>query len=332
MNAVPPSSKKSAPQNPSPGGHEAVAPAPGAGTILSAHPLASDAPAQARRTENPSRELLMLPQMAGRPEIRVTGPLYPGRMLKARRRLSNNPKANPKNVPLTHPCTHVLFDLDGVLLDTGAPLHGGRPRPSSGASAKTFTWKIKREEPWVLATRTSRMPHRPREAPRRAAMHVERVSRRTRPHSREARDPVPRDGGRRGVRAEPRGPRSPRRRPRQEAAIWPLYTANSKVRPHPWFDLFGAVVCGDDPRVIAKKPAPDIFLVAARDLRGRAGALPLDVFEDSLAGVRGRARRGHARRGASRSRHAGPDHGQHYRAAHHVLRGWSEASLSLLVG
>jgi pseudouridine-5'-monophosphatase len=50
-----------------------------------------------------------------------------------------------------------------------------------------------------------------------------------------------------------------------------------------WFSIFSAIVCGDDPRVLAGKPAPDIFLVAASEL----GADPEScvVFEDSPAGV-----------------------------------------------
>src|SRR5262245_7455767 len=62
----------------------------------------------------------------------------------------------------------------------------------------------------------------------------------------------------------------------------PLYAI--KVAPHrPWLGIFGAAVCGDDPRVARAKPAPDIFLAAARDL----GAAPADclVFEDSPFGV-----------------------------------------------
>lgn len=50
-----------------------------------------------------------------------------------------------------------------------------------------------------------------------------------------------------------------------------------------WLAIFGAIVCGDDPRVLRSKPAPDIFLAAARDL----GASPDTclVFEDSPFGV-----------------------------------------------
>ncbi|SEN54495.1 pseudouridine-5'-monophosphatase [Pseudomonas sp. ok272] len=50
-----------------------------------------------------------------------------------------------------------------------------------------------------------------------------------------------------------------------------------------WFALFDTIVTADDPEVGAAKPAPDIFLVAAR----RLGVEPRDclVFEDSPFGV-----------------------------------------------
>lgn len=56
-----------------------------------------------------------------------------------------------------------------------------------------------------------------------------------------------------------------------------------KTAHHPWFDRFGAVVCGSDAEVLAHKPAPDIFLAAAAAL-----GLPPErclVLEDSPAGV-----------------------------------------------
>ncbi|MEO0407755.1 MAG: HAD-IA family hydrolase [Cyanobacteria bacterium P01_A01_bin.135] len=56
-----------------------------------------------------------------------------------------------------------------------------------------------------------------------------------------------------------------------------------KKRHHPWMNLFSCVVTGEDPELAAGKPAPDIFLLAAQ----RLGASPDSclVMEDSLAGV-----------------------------------------------
>ncbi|MEB3210414.1 MAG: HAD-IA family hydrolase [Leptolyngbyaceae bacterium] len=50
-----------------------------------------------------------------------------------------------------------------------------------------------------------------------------------------------------------------------------------------WFRQFSCIVTGDDPAIQNGKPAPDIFLIAAQ----RMGAVPEQclVFEDSLAGV-----------------------------------------------
>ena len=50
-----------------------------------------------------------------------------------------------------------------------------------------------------------------------------------------------------------------------------------------WFGLFDAIITGDDPRIGKGKPAPDIFLLAAADI----GADPTSalVVEDSPAGV-----------------------------------------------
>lgn len=50
------------------------------------------------------------------------------------------------------------------------------------------------------------------------------------------------------------------------------------------FKLFDAVVCGDDVRVKNGKPSPDIFLVAASDLKSLNYKECL-VFEDSWSGV-----------------------------------------------
>ena len=63
-----------------------------------------------------------------------------------------------------------------------------------------------------------------------------------------------------------------------------------KFGAHPWLRAIQAVVCGDDPEIEACKPAPDIYLAAAR----RLGVDTDDclVFEDSPAGVQAARRAG----------------------------------------
>ncbi len=57
-----------------------------------------------------------------------------------------------------------------------------------------------------------------------------------------------------------------------------------KTRHHGWLSHFGVVVCGDDAELARPKPAPDIFLLAARRLS--MAAADCIVVEDSPVGVR----------------------------------------------
>jgi hypothetical protein len=56
-----------------------------------------------------------------------------------------------------------------------------------------------------------------------------------------------------------------------------------KASPHPWLELISTRVHGDDPELQRGKPAPDVFLLAAK----RLGVNPQAcwAFEDSPAGV-----------------------------------------------
>ena len=59
---------------------------------------------------------------------------------------------------------------------------------------------------------------------------------------------------------------------------------DQKTQDHDWFSLFDVIVKGDDAEIKMPKPAPDIFLLAAKRL-----GVPIErccVFEDSPAGLR----------------------------------------------
>jgi pseudouridine 5'-phosphatase len=177
-------------------------------------------------------------------------------------------------VKLSRKPSHIIFDLDGVLLDT-EPLYTRATQEVVGEFGKVFDWSVKGDMIGRSALDGARtliaalgIPLAPEEYLRRRKPLLEALFT-------EA-EPIP------GARelCEALG-----------AAGVPLAVATSsdahqlrlKTDRHAWFSLFSTVVCGDDPRVSALKPAPDIFLVTAREL----GVDPEHclVFEDSLAGV-----------------------------------------------
>ena len=231
--------------------------------------------------------------------------------------------------PPAGPSTHVLFDLDGVLLDTER-LYTEATQAIVGRFGKTFTWAIKRDAMGRDALLSARIvlerlgvPLSPEEFLAERAPILEALV--TRCRAMEGAEAFVETLRRRGIPIAV-----------ATSSDRPLY--ERKVRAHPWFALFDAVVCGDDPRVLAKKPAPDIFLVAAREL----GASPAQclVFEDSPAGVEAALAAGmrvvalpdRVASGASARGTTGAEHYADPHRPHHVLSGWKEASLSLLGG
>lgn len=176
-----------------------------------------------------------------------------------------------KRVP---PITHVIFDMDGVLLDT-EPLYTQATQQVVGAFGKVFDWSIKCEmmgrgaldAAKYLVERLS-LPISPEEYLRRHQPELERLCRRA--EAKVGAEHLVEALHDRGV---PIAVATSSRR-----ALFAL-----KTERHGWFERFDAVVCGDDPRVQRSKPAPDIFLVAAADLGATPNACL--VFEDSPAGV-----------------------------------------------
>lgn len=175
---------------------------------------------------------------------------------------------------LERPFSYVIFDMDGVLLDT-EPLYTRATQQVVERYGKSFTWDIKCEM----------MGRHPVEA---AEYLIKRLELPLEPEQylAEARPLLEQlfvDC------TELRGARELVAALRDHGVPMAVATSSSrrvfelKTRKHDFFHAFAAVVCGDDPRIGKLKPAPDIFLVAAGELRAR----PADclVVEDSLAGV-----------------------------------------------
>jgi pseudouridine-5'-monophosphatase len=178
-------------------------------------------------------------------------------------------------VKLRLPVRHAIFDLDGVLLDT-EPIYTDATNLVAARYGKTHDWSIK-----------GNMIGRP--ALDAARYLVEALALPILPEEYlSARDEylvahLPRAAGMPGAESFTRDLHG-RGIPMAVATSTGAELFKLKIGAHrPWFSIFSAIVCGDDARVTRGKPAPDIFLVAAREL----GADPETcvVFEDSPAGV-----------------------------------------------
>ena len=169
---------------------------------------------------------------------------------------------------------HVIFDLDGVLLDT-EPLYTRATQEIVGEFGKVFDWSVKGDMIGRSAIDGARhlvaalgVPLAPEEYLTRRKPILDALF--------PIAEPI---AGARELVAQ----LAEKRLPLAVATSSDAYQFRLKTSRHDWFSVFGTIVCGDDPRIAKLKPAPDIFLVTAEAL----GARPEDclVFEDSLAGV-----------------------------------------------
>ena len=176
---------------------------------------------------------------------------------------------------LRRPVRHAIFDLDGVLLDT-EPIYTDASNMVAARYGKTHDWSIKGNmigRPAIDAAayfvEALALPMTPEEYL--AARDEYLLAHLPRAPAMPGAESFTRDLHRRGI-------------PIAVATSTGAELFGVKIGAHgPWFSIFSAIVCGDDARVVRGKPAPDIFLVAAREL----GADPETclVFEDSPAGV-----------------------------------------------
>ncbi len=176
--------------------------------------------------------------------------------------------------PARPPATHILFDMDGVLLDT-EPIYTEVTAKIVAQFGKTYDWSVK-----------SHMIGRP-------ALDAARYLVQTLDLPISAEDYLAQRDAmlQRGFATCSAMPGAEALVRRLHGGGVPMAVATSSSRPmvaiktarHAWFDLFTAVVSGDDAAVAHGKPAPDIFIEAA----ARIGAPPAStlVFEDSPAGL-----------------------------------------------
>jgi pseudouridine-5'-monophosphatase len=170
--------------------------------------------------------------------------------------------------------SHVIFDLDGVLLDT-EKLYTQATQTVVGEFGKTFDWALKSRMMGRDELDASRLLVSELGLP----ISAEEYLRRQLPIALalfRAAEEIP-------------GAEAFVTRLRQRGLVLAVGTSSTrklydlKTNHHAWFQHFTAVVSGDHPEVRQLKPAPDIFLAAARAI----GAEPQRclVIEDSIAGV-----------------------------------------------
>ena len=176
---------------------------------------------------------------------------------------------------MRRPATHVIFDMDGVLLDTER-LYTQATQQIVGRFGKTFDWSVKGNmigRPALDSARylveTLALPLTPEAYLEERAVIFEELmpTAAAMPGARELTDALVARGIPIAIASS------------SSRAMFDLKT----TRHRDWFATFDIIVLGDDPQVKNGKPAPDIFLVAAQAL----GANPLDcvVVEDAPAGV-----------------------------------------------
>jgi pseudouridine 5'-phosphatase len=210
--------------------------------------------------------------------------------------------------------THIIYDNDGLLLDT-EPFYTKAHQAIAARYGKVFDWSVKRKMIGLRAEDSANVLIHALQLPLSIPEYLE-----ARKHMLAELFP----------QAEPL-PGAVKLTQHLHRAGIPQAVATSSDRHHfdlkitkhqEWFRIFECLVMGDDPEIKHGKPAPDIFLLAAK--RMKADPAHCLVFEDSPAGVK-------AARAAGMFAIAVPDpnmNDEEYRAAHQILRNLNDVDLA----
>ena len=216
-------------------------------------------------------------------------------------------------IEMTPVITHVIYDNDGLLLDT-EPFYTKAHQIIAARYGKVFDWAVKSKMIGLRAEDSAnvlisllQLPFSVEEyLEERKQLLVEMF-----PHA----DPMP-GAVRLTMHLHQFGI------PQAVATSSDSNYFELKISKHKeWFGIFQCVVMGNDPEIRNGKPAPDIFLVAAR--RMKAEPAHCLVVEDSPAGIE-------AARAAGMFAIAVPDENMNddvYSGAHQIIRNLGELDL-----
>ncbi len=207
--------------------------------------------------------------------------------------------------PIKDAITHVIYDMDGLLLDT-EPFYTEVHQIIAAQYGKIFDWSVKSKMMGLRAQDSARVLVESLQLPISPAEYLQQRKPLLEKLFPEA-EPMPG-----AVRLTEHLRRYAI--PQAVATSSDLHYFKLKTMRHRrWFSTFACFVTGDDPEIKHGKPAPDLFLIAARRLE--AAPERCLIFEDSPVGVE-------AGRAAGMFTIAVPDPNmdpQAYRGAHQIL-------------